>query len=82
MYTQNGTIILERIVRFSHHDKHTSTVDITESRVDIPNREIVRLYECLKLVVERRGLDWKDYCDRLFEDDNSTGIDNSHIDKD
>jgi len=67
MYTENGSIVIERVVRFSVHEKCTSAVDITESNFVIPNSELVRLYEVLKLTVERQGRDWSKYCDNLFE---------------
>jgi len=68
MYTENGSIVLERVVSFSCYHKYTATTDITGSRVEYPNAEIIRLYEALKMTVERRGGDWIEYCNRLFEE--------------
>jgi hypothetical protein len=68
MKTESGIIFLESISRYSPGITETSFVDKTETHFIINNKEIIRLYEGIKNVVEKKlNRNWEDYCDKLFE---------------
>jgi hypothetical protein len=69
LYTKNSTIFIENVKRFSVNSYSIDFVDKSETRISIEPKDIVRLYEALKLTIERNGSNFEDYCDKLFSTD-------------
>lgn len=70
MYSQNGTIIIENVTRFSPVTDGVEFVDISQTRFHVSMKDLIRLYEGCKYNSEQMGLNWKDYCDRIFSPPN------------
>lgn len=67
MYTKNGNIIIEEIKSYSPGYSQTTFKDASDTYITISNKDIVRIYECLKMQCERSDTNFKEYCDNLFK---------------
>lgn len=72
MYTKNNCIIIEEMKGYSPGDKVTGFTDISGTNFVINNKDVVRIYECLKMRCERTGADFSKYCDSLFQGDSES----------
>jgi hypothetical protein len=70
MYSQNGTIIIETVTRFSPVTNGVEFVDLSQTRFHFNIKDLIRLYEGCKHNTEQRGLNWEDYRDRFFSPPN------------
>lgn len=67
MHTSNGRIVLEDSVGFLPSVDGVSYTDITGTKIHIPMKLLVRLYEGSKFHLEREGLDWERFTNSLFK---------------
>jgi len=68
MKTQGQTIVLEDAKNISVAGFATVTyTDFSGTRIQIPMKLLVHLYEAARYDHERRGTDWRKFCDSLFE---------------
>lgn len=66
MKTQNGRIIIERVVRFSPTYDGVSFTDESETNLYMSIKDLIRLYEGTKFSLEGRGVNWEKFCNELF----------------
>jgi len=66
MKTENGVIVLEDLKAFSPYDNEVCYTDMSGTRISIPMKVLIHLYEGSKSILERRGINWKKYCDKFF----------------
>jgi len=66
MKTQNNVILLEDVEGFLLTPFGVSYTDISGARLHIPMKVLVRLYEGAKYDAERKGVNWKEFCNSLF----------------
>lgn len=62
-----GTLLLNDVENYRVNSKEIDYVDTKRNKIVIPIKLIVRLYEGAKFDKERKGINWKDFCDSLFE---------------
>ena len=67
MKIHNGKFILDDATRFSPETDGVRYVDTTETTVIIPYPLLVRLYEGARFDFERKGGNWEDFCNGLFD---------------
>jgi hypothetical protein len=71
MKTECGKIILEDLKRYSPNCLlgYIEFVDETETKFQIPNKLVVRLYEGLKYHAEKNEVNFTEYCNNLFKNE-------------
>ena len=68
MKTQGTSIVLEEPKSISVAGLSSIVyIDISGARIQVPMKLLVHLYEVARYDHERRGIDWKEFCDDLFE---------------
>jgi hypothetical protein len=67
MYTKNDNIIIEEIKSYSPGYTQTTFRDVSGACITINNKDVIRIYECLKMQCEKSDTDFKEYCDNLFK---------------
>lgn len=70
MKTQNGKMIIESVVRFNPNAEWLSFTDESETQFWISIKDVIRLYEGTKFNMEKSGIDWEKFCDKLFKPEN------------
>lgn len=72
MKTQGTSIVLEDSKTISTAGLHSIIyTDVSGARIQVPMKLLIHLFEVARYDHERRGIDWKEFCDDLFE---KTGI--------
>lgn len=69
MKTKNGVIVLEDSTSFSSIEDGVGYTDISGTKFFIPMPLLIRLYEGTKYTFKKRGIDWDDFCESLFEEE-------------
>ena len=69
MKTRNDTIVLEESSGYSPTVEGVFYTDISGARIFIPMRVLVRLHDGAKNDLERKGVDWEQFCTSLFRKD-------------
>ena len=67
MKINNGVIYLEDSVGFRPNHYDVGYTDESGNRVVIPMKLLVRLYEGTKYHHEKIGINWEEFCNKLFE---------------
>lgn len=66
MKTMNNTLVLENSKSFSVNTESIDYTDDSGTRVRIPLKLLVQLYEGAKYDFCRKGIDWEIFCKDLF----------------
>lgn len=73
MEIKNNRIYLEDGKGFSPIVNSINYTDLSENKISIPIKLVVRLYEECKDVFEKRGVNWEEYCNNLFKENMAQG---------
>lgn len=66
----DGTCYLEEVRGYTPYDHGVRYTDKSGNEIYIPMKLLIQLYEGAKFQKERYGIDWKEFTDRFFENDN------------
>lgn len=69
MKTQINSIVLEDSTGYSPTVDGVFYTDISGTRIFVPMKVLIRLYEGAKYDIERKGYDWAAFCASFFEED-------------
>lgn len=70
MEIKNNRIYLEDSKSFSPIVDSINYTDLSNNKINVPIKLIVRLYEGCKDDFEKREINWEEYCSNLFGDIN------------
>jgi len=68
MRTSGNNIILTDCGNISLNHRSISYVDEEGTRIVVPHKLLVHLHDMLKFDIEKNGIDFNKYCERLFEE--------------